>query len=218
LEAQAVATIVVLGMHGGGTSLVAGMLNAAGVAMNPNPGGYIANKRYYTYEDSSFVRLNAAILHSAGGNWKSPPALGDIVLPDRLARRMRYLIETREARHGLWGFKDPRTALTVQLYHPHLHEPRYVVVKREPGAVAHSMATRGKRPSLPDSWLPLIHVHYKRIQWFVDRHIPQVLYVSYDALLDGDREIRRLVEFVGIADVESAVQRAAEIVRKQPDE
>lgn len=208
------ATIVVLGMHGGGTSLVAGMLYVAGVAMNPNPKGYIARKNYKTYEDAAFVRLNAGILHAAGGNWRKPPDPKRLeTLPDRLAERMLALIDAREAQHELWGFKDPRTALTVQLYHPRLYEPRYVVVKRDFKAVASSLATRTKRMGDPVRWFPLVETYYKRIQRFLEHHEPMALHISYEALVYDHGEIKRLIEFTGIDGVDGAVRQAAKMVK-----
>jgi hypothetical protein len=209
------ATIVVLGMHGGGTSLAAGMLYVAGVAMNPNPKGWIPRKRYKTYEDSAFVRLNAAILHAAGGNWKTPPPVENLeTMSDWMTVRVAGLIDARDAQHKLWGFKDPRTALTVHLYHPYLCETRYVVVEREPEAVARSLATRTGRSAPSDAWMPLVEVHYERIRRFLERYEPTAQRISYEALIEGDGEVRKLVEFAGVDDVESAVQRALAIVKR----
>jgi hypothetical protein len=204
-------------MHGGGTSLVAGMLHAVGVAMNPNPRGWIHRKNYRTYEDSEFVRLNAAILHSVDGNWKKVPAREDLAaLSDDLMGRMRRLIEDREERYTIWGFKDPRTALTVHLYHPELPDPRYVVVGRKAEDIARSLATRSTLTADPDEWLPLIETYHARIWQFVDDYEPRLLYTRYNALLSDEEEVKRLVEFAGV-ERDNAVEQAVGMIKKDEE-
>lgn len=207
--------IVVLGMHGAGTSLVAGMLHAAGVEMNPNPKGVMRYKKYMTYEDAAFVRLNVAILHSAGGGWKFPPAQKRLeTIPDNLAERMLDLIDAREREYKLWGFKDPRTALTVHLYHPHLYEPRYVFVERDHEDIARSLVTRGHKTGGVERWLPLIKTYYDRIHYFLALHTPTVMHASFEALIKGEGEARLLMSFVGLDDVEEATRQALKVVKR----
>lgn len=209
------AAVVVLGVHGGGTSLVAGMLNEIGVAMNPNPKGYIRRKKYKTYEDVDFVRLNVTILHTVGANWKKPPPPGRLSsLPERLTERMTGLIGEREAEHTLWGFKDPRTALTAHLYHPHLPDPHYVIVERDIKAIVNSLVTRAHRKSPPSRWLPIVENYYEHIYQFLEQYKPAAVHVSYEALIDGDEEIRRLIEFVGVEASEGIFKRAKKIVKR----
>ncbi|GAG90525.1 unnamed protein product, partial [marine sediment metagenome] len=50
-------------MHGGGTSLVASILDALGVNMHYNPRAQVKN--YLNYEDTGFVRINAKIIRGA---------------------------------------------------------------------------------------------------------------------------------------------------------
>jgi len=104
--------IIVLGTHGGGTSLVAGMLDALGVDMRYNPRAKITVPRgtYLNYEDSELVRINNAILKRSGGNWHSVPDLARTQFRMKQANRAAAWIAKRakSAKGRTWGAKDPR--------------------------------------------------------------------------------------------------------------
>ena len=59
-------TIVVLGMHRSGTSLVTRLLVEMGVYMGPR-------LDVRNWEDADFQKTNQTILDMAGGNWGKPP-------------------------------------------------------------------------------------------------------------------------------------------------
>lgn len=134
-------TIVVLGMGRSATSLVAKALSHEifmGDKLLPpapdNPHGFFENTR--------FVELNDAILAAAGGSWSDPPPEKDILgQSHRFNDRIRELIR-EEQREPLWGWKDPRTALTIRLYVPHLTNPHFVCCFRDPHDVALSLRRR----------------------------------------------------------------------------
>jgi len=135
-------TIVVLGMHRSATSLIAKGLDAVchmGDDMlepaKDNPEGFYENKR--------FLDLNIEILQTAGGNWLEPPSRAQIMaVKDQFDHKIRRLVE-EESKDGIWGWKDPRTSLTIDLFHPHLINPHYVCVFRNPKEVAKSLSARG---------------------------------------------------------------------------
>ena len=86
--------VVVLGMHGGGTSLVAQMIHEMGVDMNPNRHGRV--KWYNNYEDAQFAKVNALILKLARGNWGNPPTrdnLERVAVMSSVQLRMQHIIE-----------------------------------------------------------------------------------------------------------------------------
>jgi len=194
--------ICVLGMHGGGTSLVASILDALGVDMHPNPNAKIAIPRgvYPNYEDSAFRRINAKILHACGAMWRSPPDPNCVLsaIP-QVQDNIETLLLTRT---GLWGWKDPRTALTVELWHRFLPKPRYVVVKREISAIARSLVSRGGGPAL-EEWYPLIREHYSRIDQFIHAYSPTYFTVTYEDLVAKNKGthdiIVSLAKFIGVA-------------------
>jgi hypothetical protein len=135
-------TVVVLGMHRSATSLVAKALSteiSMGTTMLPtqpdNPNGF--------YENRYFVEMNDLLLLNAGGSWDYPPPREDII---EYNKHMEWAIKAlirREQCPPIWGWKDPRTVLTIDLYLPYLTNPHFVCVYRDPAEVAGSLARRG---------------------------------------------------------------------------
>jgi hypothetical protein len=95
------------------------------------------------FEDIDFMEANTAILRAAGGEWHNPPSDFQIrVFGAREGQRVIDLINKRNDKRSIWGFKDPRTCLTLPLYLPHLADPLFVVVDRCCKEVANSLHRR----------------------------------------------------------------------------
>lgn len=196
---------VILGAHGGGTSLVASMLDALGVRMNYNPKAKV--KDYLNYEDSDWIRLNTAILKAAGGEWHIPPKVEKLVeLKPRHVKRVKTLVAKKNK--GVWGFKDPRTALTIHLLHPYLPEPKYIFVTRRPNNAAKSIYSRGPSERTLAYWRQLVNRHYGAIREFLAGDV-QFFTVKYEDLVSGKARARvnALRKFVGRGSVSKALGR-----------
>ena len=160
-------TIVVLGMHRSGTSLVANVLRALGVHMGteflePDEG----NEEGY-WEDTLWLGINKHILANAGGDWKNPPPLKDVlVLRDKVAKLIKQAVGKRVGEgYRLWGFKDPRTCLTINLLHDFLPYPRYIVVRRPTRDIVRSLS---KLHGNEQDWLNLARIYENRISYFLN--------------------------------------------------
>lgn len=94
-------------------------------------------------ENLDIVALNDDVLHANGGAWDRPPASLHWGSPLR-ARRDR-LIE-HYSQHEIWGFKDPRTVLTLPFWLEALPQMTMVGTFRSPTAVAGSLAKRSNWP------------------------------------------------------------------------
>lgn len=101
------------------------------------------------YEDYRFRRINDGILHRNGyevESWIVPPPISrdSVIL---LARRL-FLLFRCEQRSAAWGWKDPRTCLTFDLWASalrrlrRLNETHVVLVIRDPRAVSASLQRR----------------------------------------------------------------------------
>jgi hypothetical protein len=154
------AAICVLGMSRSGTSVTARVLNVLGVelgreeelmepASGNNPAGF--------WEHERIADLNEDILATLGDaprqRWRRPP-----LLPEGWERDPRLEPHRREARSmlqesfaglPLWGWKDPRTCLTLPFWRRVLEEIRhvesrlrYVICVRHPLDVAASLEAR----------------------------------------------------------------------------
>jgi hypothetical protein len=137
-------TIVVLGMHRSATSLTARTLNAE-VHMGQhllkgqpdNPKGH--------YENVHIIKMNDKILGHSKGSWYNPPPLEKILeLRGKFDNEMIDIIDkemniAKEKGMESWGFKDPRTALTIDLWMPFLKNPQFIVCYRNPIDVSKSL-------------------------------------------------------------------------------
>ncbi len=162
---------VVLGMHRSATSLIAKGLHESGVYMggnnmqqpdSANPAGY--------FEDLDFQFLNKDILARAGGSWLKPPLEKKILRVGRRADiegRIKQLVKRRYSQHNLWGFKDPRTILTIKAIRPYLKSHSFVVAFRDPVQVANSLYARNQQHGTIDAHIKLAHEYNKRLLSFL---------------------------------------------------
>jgi len=141
--------VVVLGMARSGTSAITRLLALLGVELGPEqallaPAG--ENARGF-FEHRPIMQINKELLERMGGSWSQPPrpAAGwerDAGLDD-LRERARELLAADFAGAPLWGFKDPRTSLTLPFWEELLGgEARYVICHRRPLDSARSLEQR----------------------------------------------------------------------------
>lgn len=129
------AAIVVLGMHRSGTSCLAGMLSAAGLASAGEAVRNWDNARGH-HEMLDVVRLNESVLAHSGGHWLSPPA--SVRFTDEHARERDRILRARV--DGLPALlKDPRTLLTLPFWRASTAPLHVIGIVRHPLAVARSL-------------------------------------------------------------------------------
>jgi hypothetical protein len=187
-------------MHRSGTSLVSRLLNLLGVDLGPdervlnsapdNPKGH--------WENISFVYINEDILERFGGTWDNPPDLRpswsqDSRLDDLRAEARRFL--TRDfATQPLWGWKDPRTCLTLPFWQDVIGPMRHVICVRNPGAVAASLASRNGTST--EQAERLWHLHMQAALAHTAGQ-PRTLVCYEDVMHDWRSELRRMAAFIG---------------------
>jgi hypothetical protein len=205
--------VCVLGMHRSGTSLITRMLNFLGVDLGPeehllepaecNPKGF--------WEHQGFVAINDAVLEQLGGHWDEPPrcSSGWERLPklNALKTRARSLIQKEFATAQQWGWKDPRTCLTLPFWQDLLPSMHYVLCGREPGSVALSLERRDGFTLERGLSLWLEHT-YQALKCTAGA--PRLVVLYEDAMHDCTSELRRLASFLGKKELaeDREVQRA----------
>lgn len=134
--------VVVLGMHRSGTSCLAGMLAAGGVASAGSAVRNWDNARGH-HEMLDAVRLNEAVLAYSGGHWLSPPA--EVRWTDAHAAARDRLLATRvDGRPAL--VKDPRTLLALPFWRASPVPFHVIAIVRHPLAVARSLESWRSTP------------------------------------------------------------------------
>jgi 2-polyprenyl-3-methyl-5-hydroxy-6-metoxy-1,4-benzoquinol methylase len=203
-------------MHRSGTSLVARVLHECGLylgspdALLPpnaeNPEGFWENRR--------FVALNDELLAALGGSWHSPPQLepgwehdGSLTgIKDHAAELIAEIGEKEP-----WGWKDPRSSLTIRFWQELLPELRVVQCVRDPIEVGESLKRRG----LPSSTQPLdLWLRYNRELAEAVNGGDRVV-THYDTYFRSpDAEVRRLVELLGLESTELEIAHGIAVVNK----
>ena len=193
----------IIGMHRSGTSMVARLLNLGGLDLGDptrlldpqadNPSGF--------WENRDIMDLNDRVLAVRGGSWMKPPlwqngweSAPDIpALLDEAGTILDRAYGPRKATQ--WGWKDPRTTLTLPFWKRVVGPLRLVLVIRNPVDVAHSLATRhgwsiGEGVNLWKQYMDTAFRHSAGIPMFV------TFYDDY--FQDPLGEIQRLLKFCGL--------------------
>lgn len=143
--------LIVTGMHRSGTSMIGGMLSAAGVRMGrrliradrANPRGY--------FEDADIVDFHGRLFRKALPGAQGPHVdwgvvegreLDPATLESHLDQARQHAA-VRAGDGGCWAFKDPRTTLVLPLWDRVIDDARYLLVYRFPWEVADSMQRGG---------------------------------------------------------------------------
>ena len=192
--------ICTLGMHRSGTSVVSRILNLLGVYLGThqsisatgedNPKGY--------WEHYPLALLNDEILARFGGRWDEPPAFPpswprDPRLQDLREKARQLLTEHFEA-EPVWGWKDPRTCLTIPFWQDLIGSMGYVMCVRNPGAVVASLTRRdGMSPEKAER-LWLAHVQSSLVHTSGQ---PRLFVFYEDIINDWAPELRRMAAFIG---------------------
>lgn len=192
--------ICMLGMHRSGTSAVSRLLNLLGVHLGPgpqiippapdNPKGF--------WEHHILTTINDEILTLLGGSWHEPPVFPpgwetSSNLAD-LRQRARAVLQEDFGGTELWGWKDPRTCLTLSFWQNLLPQLRYVICVRNPLDVARSLERRDAIPLEKGVRLWLIHMT-SALQHTTS--YPRLLIFYEDIMENWRRELRRLASFLG---------------------
>lgn len=196
---------VVTGVHRSGTSLVAMTLDALGMEFGDQDAFYAAdewNEEGY-FERRDIIDLNSRIItgfpRTKGRIASTRSQMGYALQPprasiDRRAEALRNEIDrTAEGLGGIF-VKDPRFALTLPAWHPHVQD--VVVSLRRPDQVAHSLKRRQRVPL----WVSYRFWDYHARSLLALNH-HRVHYVDFDVLASESpgAELEGLARFLGVS-------------------
>jgi glycosyltransferase involved in cell wall biosynthesis len=206
--------VCIIGMHRSGTSMVANLLRRCGLYLG-NEGDLIpatADNLDGHWEHVKFVEINDGILNELGGGWDHPPSVPEGWNDERLlylkAKAEALLQEFSSAEP--WGWKDPRSSLTLPLWTSLLPEIKVVICLRNPLEVAVSMRRRGL--SSYSLSLLLWKTYNQRILESVppqNRIITR--YENYFS--DPKKELGRVLRFLNIPATEEAINIACGVTK-----
>jgi len=179
----------VLGMHRSGTSCLVGLLEQAGVFLGDvsrkNPSNAKGNR-----ENARIMALHEDLLKVNDGTWDTPPEA--VSWPrDLKARRDEIIASYRDS--ALWGFKDPRTLLTLEGWLEALPTLELVGIFRHPLAVAESLHRRNGFSI--DKGLDLWSTYNRRLLRYRERFGFPIVCFDIDGLTEL---VRRLSTSLGL--------------------
>jgi hypothetical protein len=190
------------------------LINLLGVTVGPEehlvPAG-AANPTGF-WEHQGIVRLNDLLLRRLGGKALRPPALPvgwerSSELDDLRARAHR-LIEQDFGGRSAWGWKDPRTCLTLPFWRGIVEPTHYVLCLRHPRDVARSLERRDGFSLGRALELWLLHT---RSALRATRGQKRLCLVYERIVSDPVADLERLAEFVGPAVVDVSIREAAKM-------
>lgn len=146
--------ILIIGMHRSGTSLLARLVESAGV--------FLGARLDRHHESRLHSQINKRILGAYACNWANPSGI-DLCLLDQdgLNRSLRFVeachhtVSARADRRarrqsGTWGFKDPKTTLTLPVWLARYPQARVVHIRRHGLDVALSLRQRAQSRRSPE--------------------------------------------------------------------
>jgi hypothetical protein len=197
---------IVLGSGRSGTSMLAGMLHAAGYHMgeellpptSSNPHGYFEDRAINEINEDLLVQVQPVRPSGARGrlypwrlsyghHWLAVLDVDVAVQPsEHTMARMRELASERP-----FCFKDPRFCYTLDAWRPVLGDAAFLCVFREPGRTATSMITDSRNQAylsnLAVSRRRALRVWTAMYQHVLEKHSQngRWMFVHYDQIIDG---------------------------------
>lgn len=180
------------------------LLNLLGVDIGPEvdllPAQAADNPRGY-WEPQWMIALNDEILAALGTAWQRPfhvePGWERRPELEQLRERARALIEEKFGSTPLWGWKDPRTMLTLPFWRDLVPNVRYVFCLRNPADVISSFQRR------PEANLPIqtwgdLWMEYTAHALQETSDEPRLLVFYEDLFRDGEEQITRMASFLDL--------------------
>jgi hypothetical protein len=193
---------IIVGMHRSGTSLVANVLNDAGI--------YMRALRDHNGESLPFLSANEQLMAHHAASWLQPvriTAQSDFSRNTMVAAHFQLPNaagwRVRRATCNAWGFKDPRNTFTALAWLPLFTDARVIHVVRNADAVVRSLLVRQNRvgeslPALDASAAHDLWQTYTQEARSLATLLPNYIEVAYEDLCAGQSQvIARLSQFCG---------------------
>jgi glycosyltransferase involved in cell wall biosynthesis len=206
-------SIIILGMHRSGTSLISGLISILGAypgdnLMKPtedNPKGY--------YENNSVYLLNKRILDENNTNWDNYSFSCEDIKPDKFIGYIgnaKKVIQEQLKYAKTIVIKDPRICILFPIWEKALKELnikiKIVLVYRSPLEVAHSLKLRDDM-ALEKGMMLWSH-HFFKSEFYSRTY--QRLPVEYNAdFYDFDSFLTKLADFIGVDINDNLVSEAS---------
>ena len=192
-------TILIIGMHRSGTSLISHLCCEMGMSLGKkeclteadpgNTDGY--------WENKEFTELNDRVLEKAGGTWFNPPGKDKIEkVVDEFKEEAKKLVNKHKG--SLWGIKDPRLIYTLPIYE--LKNVHIVFARRNVKNIINSIYRSHIAAISPD------YRQIDRIKWLCEEYIergaelakqyPSAMVYYENFFKNPRKEIQKIADFL----------------------
>jgi len=148
--------------------------------------------------------INAQMLHSEGKYSLDLDSLRKPVLSEATKNILVDFIESQESKYANWGFKDPRTVLTYELWRDHLPRHKLILIYRPldqvwrhytrnrlKGLKAISYRTLRKGVRAIRAW----EVYNQKLLEYLEMNKEESILIDYDAMMEDVQILRELERF-----------------------
>ena len=191
--------VIVVGMHSAGTSLLAKIVNMAGVFMIPDMPEHHEDL-FFSHEINNKLMLN--------NQWHVIPLMSEEAMMtkwDRFSSRIENELPQRMIEHGYngksaWGFKDPRTCILLPMYLRLWPKAVVLHIKRDVNMIADSMTKIGKPKDVSVEYRKeLAELYMARVALYGPQFSGGFHELSYEDLcLHPVKVTKKLVEGLGL--------------------
>ncbi len=184
-------TLIITGMHRSGTSLLASLLQRAGINIGSRLLGASRGNLRGHFEDADFYEFQDQALRDRGQTFLVCQPF--VFEPSQVEmERARALIKEREGR-PVWGWKDPRTSLFLDFWHELLPDALFLFVYRHPLDVLLSLIRRGDLENLGSEGVESWFVYNSKIMDFVERNRESTVLSHAYSVTDQFEEFGRIL-------------------------
>jgi hypothetical protein len=185
----------ITGHHRSGTSLVASLLQSAGLDIGERlMAANEYNKRGY-FEDLDFHEFQVAVLRAQGFHDAGYILQPSVSVPAQIAFGLGDLLQKRKRTGRPWGWKEPRSTLFLDFWHEQLPQLNFLLLFRAPWEVVDSLFRRGDENFLKNPSMAVrVWLNYNRaLLDFYDRHPERCLLLESYVVARGPS---RLIEAI----------------------
>jgi hypothetical protein len=190
----------ITGHHRSGTSLVASLLQSAGLDIGERlMAANEYNKRGY-FEDLDFHEFQVAVLRAQGFHDAGYILQPSVSVPAQIAFGLGDLLQKRKRTGRPWGWKEPRSTLFLDFWHEQLPQLNFLLLFRAPWEVVDSLFRRGDENFLKNPSMAVrVWLNYNRaLLDFYDRHPERCLLLeSYVVAQEPSRLIEAIARKFG---------------------
>jgi hypothetical protein len=179
--------------------VTAQLLHQSGLFLGDDLDPPSSSNPYGHFEDREFLALQNAILLDNGTTWQVTRRFLPVISPARWTQ-LRELVARREEEHPVWGWKEPRTCLFLEIWKHILPDAKCLGVFRNFADSSYSLERRAASELFRGVRDPRVHLRFWRepdlavriwlayneaLLSFARRHPRDVLVVSFESLRGG---------------------------------